>query len=337
MEASVKKPNFLMRGLESRLTISQFTAKQILALYLPMLLDQFSVYGMSLLSSSMVSASSQEAISAMSLVSALSYLLVSMFAALSTGGTVLVAQAKGRGDELGLRRACGQTILLTCSMGLVITGVLYFGAGFLVETFYGGAAPLIVEYGIIYLKLYGLSLFPLAIFNSISCCFAGMGKSKHCLVLSVIINVVHLIMSFIFINMMKMGISGIGYAYIVARLVGGLVTIVMIFLVRNADLRFKDLWYLSWDFVKKILRPAIPVIVGAIMSNGGSILANSYIAPLEVNAVAAHSIAGSIFGMFMLTTYGLMTLTTTVCGQCIGAKNYDLSKHYVKQFSRLGR
>ena len=70
MEASVKKPNFLMRGLESRLTISQFTAKQILALYLPMLLDQFSVYGMSLLSSSMVSASSQEAISAMSLVSA---------------------------------------------------------------------------------------------------------------------------------------------------------------------------------------------------------------------------------------------------------------------------
>ena len=88
-----------MRFLDKHLTTSQFTAKQIIDLYIPMVLDQFSIYVIGILSSAMVSASSQEAISATSLVSSLAFMVVALFSAMSTGGTVLVAQAKGRGDE----------------------------------------------------------------------------------------------------------------------------------------------------------------------------------------------------------------------------------------------
>ena len=71
MDTTVKKTNVFMRAMDKRLTTSQFTAKQIMSLFVPMLLDQFSVYAIDILSAAMVSASSQEAISAMGLVSSL--------------------------------------------------------------------------------------------------------------------------------------------------------------------------------------------------------------------------------------------------------------------------
>ena len=340
METSATKQNVFMRYFDKRLTTSKFTAKEILALYLPMLLDQFSIFGMNMLSSAMVSASSQEAISAISLVGTIAYLLVSMFSALSTGGTVLVAQAKGRGLDDEIRKSCGQTILVASSMGIIVTGLLVFGAPLMVSLFFSDAAPIIVDYGIIYLKLYGWALFPFAVFNSISCCFAGMGKAKHCLSLSVIINLVHLVMSFLMINVLDMGIYGTGYSLIVARGVGALAAVILMFFTNSqasGALRFRDLLYLSMDFIKKIIPLALPIILGSIMSNGGALLTNSYIASLEVDAIAAHSITNSVFSLFTLSGFALMTLTTTVCGQCIGSKDYDLARHYVRQFIRIGR
>ena len=51
METSATKQNVFMRYFDKRLTTSKFTAKEILALYLPMLLDHFSIFGMNMLSS----------------------------------------------------------------------------------------------------------------------------------------------------------------------------------------------------------------------------------------------------------------------------------------------
>ena len=340
METAVKKPNMFMRYFDKRLTTSKFTAKEILALYLPMLLDQFSIFGMNMLTSAMVSASSQEAISAISLTSTIAYLLVSLFSALSSGGTVLVAQAKGRGMEDEIRKSCGQTILIASSMVMLATALLVCCSGFMVNLFFGDAAPVILEYGAIYLRLYGWSLFPFAIFNSISCCFAGMGKAKHCLTLSIIINLVYLIMSFVLINILNLGIYGTGYSLIIARGVGALAAIILMFFVGGSEsgcLRFRDLLYLSNEFVKKIIRLALPIVLGSIMSNGGALLTNSYIAGLPSDQIAAHSITNSIFSIFTLSGYALLSLTTTICGQCIGSKDYDLAKHYVKQFTRIGR
>ncbi len=328
-----------MRFLDKRLTTSQFEAKQIVALYLPMLLDQFSIFGMNMLSSAMVSASSQDAISAMSLSGTLAFLLVTLFSSLTSAGTVLVAQAKGRGDETEIRHACGQTVALATVMGMVANALLVLGAGFLVSIFFGNAAPVIVEYGTIYLQLYGWSLLPFAIFNSISCCFAGMGKAKYCLTLSIIINAVHLVMSFVFINVMDMGIRGTGYSLIVARAIGALAAIFLMFFFgdKNSRMHLKDLFYLSFEFIRKLMKLALPIVLGALFTHGGQLLTNSYVSSLPTDQLAAHSIGGSVYNLMLITSSAMVSLATTICGQCIGLKNYDLAKHYIRQFVRLGR
>lgn len=91
MENTAKRPNFFSGFLDKHLTTSQFTWKQIIDLYIPMVLDQFSIYVIGIMSSAMVSASSREAISATSLVGSLAFMVVALFSAMSTGGAVLVA------------------------------------------------------------------------------------------------------------------------------------------------------------------------------------------------------------------------------------------------------
>lgn len=327
-----------MRFLDKRLTTSQFTAKQILDLYVPMVLDQFSIFAIGILSSAMVSASSQEAISATSLVNSLAFMVTALFTAMSTGGTVLVAQAKGRENLDEIRKACGQTVLLTTLVGVISTTILVGFASPIVHALFGETNPVIVEYGIIYLKLYGWSFVPFAIFNSISCCFRGIGQAKHCLVLTLIINITHLFFSFLFINILDMGIAGSGYSFIVARVIGAIGAVILMFKPsQNSLMQLKNLLYLSPKFLKTIFALALPFAMEQMLFNAGQLMTSTYVAKLPDDSIAAHGIALSVLNLLFIAAYALQNLVMTVCGQCIGAKNYDLAKHYVKQITRFGR
>ncbi len=338
MDTTIKTPNWLMRYLDKQLTTSQFTAKQIVDLYIPMVLDYFSIFAINILASAMVSASSQEAISAVSLVGSLGFMVTALFSAMSTGGTVLVAQAKGRGDENGLKKACGQTILLTSIMGIICTFILVAFADPIVHLLFGEANPLIVEYGITYLVLYAWSYIPFAIFNSINSCFRGMGEAKKCLVLSIIINVAHLVFSFIFINGMDMGVAGSGWSLIIARIIGAVCAVGMMFFVSaQARIGIKDLFNIKVDFLKKIFKLAMPFAVEQILFQAGVLLTNTYVSKLPDDSIAANSIALSVFNLLFIAANALMGLIMTVCGQCVGAKNYDLARHYVNSFIKFGR
>ncbi len=339
LDTTVKRPNRFTSYLDRQLTTSQFSRKEIVDLYVPMVLDQLSIYVIGIISSAMVSASSQEAISATSLVSSIAFMVTALFSAMSTGGSVLVAQAKGRNDSKDIRNTCGQVILITTIIGLLGTGILATFARPIVSTFFADAGETIVEYGITYLKIYGMSFAPFAIYISIFACFRGMGKAKQCLSLTIVINVAHLILSFIFINLMDMGIAGSGWSFVVARVIGAVGALYILFFKNKEDigLKFLDLFHVTWPFIKKLVRLALPFAIEQILFNAGQLLANTYIAKLPGDAIAANSIALSVNSMLYTTAFATQNLTMTVCGQCIGAKNYDLAKHYTKKFIFFNR
>ena len=333
-----KRPNWLMRFLDKHLTTSQFTAKQIIDLYIPMVLDQFSIYVIGILSSAMVSASSQEAISATSLVSSLAFMVVALFSAMSTGGTVLVAQAKGRGDEKEIRRVCGQVISVATLISIISTAILVGLADPIVNLLFGDVDPLIKEYGITYLRLYGLSFVPFAIYLAVTACFRGMGKAKQCLVLTIIINVVHLFGSFLFINGLDMGVAGSGLSFIVARVIGAAAAVIILFFINNTiSIRFGDLFRVSFDFIKKLIRLAFPFALEQMLFNGGSVLTSTYIAKLATESIAANGIAVSLQSLFFTAAFAMQNLIMTVCGQCIGAKKHDLARYYTEKVIKFGR
>ena len=65
----------------------------------PLIFDQFFISVIALLTTAMISSYSQESVSA-----------VSLYSAISSAGTVIIAQYKGHGDEEKMKKAAGQIV-----------------------------------------------------------------------------------------------------------------------------------------------------------------------------------------------------------------------------------
>jgi len=99
-----RKTDFL---LNKHFTGNSMDYKQIFGITLPIFVDTAFIVLMSILNTAMISSSGVAAISAVSTVDTLNIFIVSVFIAVATGGTVIVAQYKGSGNRRMVCRAGG--------------------------------------------------------------------------------------------------------------------------------------------------------------------------------------------------------------------------------------
>ena len=94
LKARTSADNFLKKSLNS----NYFTYQQIFEMLVPLIMDQFFVSIIGLLTTAMISSSSQESVSAVSLVSPIYAMTYAIFSSISAAGTVIIAQYKGNGN-----------------------------------------------------------------------------------------------------------------------------------------------------------------------------------------------------------------------------------------------
>src|SRR5690606_34824703 len=110
--------------LDKYFTGNAMDYKQIFGIILPIFVDNFFIVFMSLLNTAMISSSGAAAVSAVSMVDSLNIFLVSVFIALATGGTVIVAQYKGSGNREMVARSVSQAIILTGVISVLISAIV---------------------------------------------------------------------------------------------------------------------------------------------------------------------------------------------------------------------
>ena len=90
--------NVFSRYLNKQFGSYMFTHRQIFSMLTPLIMDTFFVTLIGMLTTAMISSSSQESVSAVSLVDPLYMMIYAVYNAISAGGTVVIAQYKGKGD-----------------------------------------------------------------------------------------------------------------------------------------------------------------------------------------------------------------------------------------------
>lgn len=328
-------------SLDKNYSSEQFSHNQIFSMLLPLILDQFFIFFISMLTASMISASSEASVAAVSLVNPLSFLVNAMFFAVSAGGTVIVAQYKGKGDEKTVKRAAGQVVLSTFVVAVFFATLMFFFADPLVHLIYGGGKnptdPIVLDKAIDYLRGFSLSIPTFAIYNGVFSVLRGLGNTKVCLHLTIIINVIHLVASMVFINILKLDILGTALSYNVARIIGGIIAIIIIFDSRRLFyLRPRHVFTFNLKLQKSIIKMGIPFAIEQVFLNFGMIFSQMYMVGLGTQAIAANSITASISSLFYGAGFGVATLAITVIGQCIGAGDIKLARHYGKKFITMG-
>lgn len=324
---------YLAKQLGSRL----FTYQKVLSMLLPLILDQFFITTISLLSTAMISASSQESVTAVSLINPLAMMIYAIFSAISVGGTVIVAQYKGRGDDEKLRDTAGQIILATSFVALVSCILIIIGSGPLVRWLFGSASPEVLGKAVEYLIGVAVSQVFLAVYMSAFAVFRGIGASNICLRLTIVINVIYLLSSLLFINLLGLDILGTALSLNIARFVGCVVAILLLMYPKSI-LRIypRHIFRIDLSILKSMMKLSLPFALEQIFFNGGSMLAQTYLVTLGTVSVAANAIAFSAFNIIYSAGLAVSTLATTIIGQCVGAGDKKLTRSYSIKLLRLG-
>lgn len=85
------------------------------------------------------------------------------------------------------------------------------------------------------------------------------------------------------------------------------------------------------DVLRKGAKISIPMTLEHIIFCGAQIMITVIVAPLGVVAIAANAFAITAESLCYMPGFGIGEAATTLCGQCYGAKRYEL----VKRFSHL--
>ena len=135
LKAGTTADNFLKKSLSS----NYFTYQQIFEMLVPLIMDQFFVSIIGLLTTAMISSSSQESVSAVSLVSPIYAMTYAIFSSISAAGTVIIAQYKGNGNMNMVKKAAGQIVMFTVVSAIFFSIVLSFFAGSLIDAMFADA------------------------------------------------------------------------------------------------------------------------------------------------------------------------------------------------------
>ena len=101
-----------------------FSQKELLILAVPLLVEQLLEVTVGMADTMMVSRCGEAAISGVSLVDMINNLIIVLFAALATGGAVVVSQYLGAKDRPDADKSAGQLLLLSGLSGVVIGAVM---------------------------------------------------------------------------------------------------------------------------------------------------------------------------------------------------------------------
>ncbi|WP_227011697.1 MATE family efflux transporter [Paenibacillus lutimineralis] len=310
--------------------------KQIIAIIIPILVDQAFIILMSLLNTAMISSSGVAAVSAVSMVDSLNIFLINVFVAVATGGTVIVAQYKGRGDNEMVSKSAAQAISAVAIISVFISAFVVIFHVPTINLLFGRADADVLQSAKIYLIGSCISYPFIAIFQAVNGALRGVAETKACLGLSLIMNITFLVLNVLFITVLDMGVMGLIISMLTARILG-MVTSLIYLLKYNQTLRFRiqNALRLNWSILKKIMIIGVPFAAEQMFFNGGKLLTQTFIVQLGTLAITVNAISGSISLLFQIGANALSIAVVTVVGQCIGRRNIADARKYVKSFLGL--
>ena len=327
----------ISQKLNDLLTSELFDYPSLRRMYLTLVLDSFFICFISVISTALVSSIGEAAVAAVSMVGTVNGMVSLVFTSLAMGGAIIVSRAKGSGDMNAVRLSIGEVTGLCGGIAIILSFLLFAFSEPLVSALYPRVEPLLRTYAIRYMRLMAISFIPYSIFNAIFCIFRSLGDTKSSLLLTIVINVSHLLLSLLLINGLHLGVDGSGFSYIIARSLGMALALFWLLTHNVYHVRVGDFLHFRPAVTRQIAALGLPLAFESLLTQGGMLLVQVYLAHLTTTDLAAHAVSNSILNLFTITGQALVSLTSTVCGQCSGAGKPKLTWRYTRNIIRIGR
>ena len=207
-----------------------FSNKDLKKLIIPLIIEQVLAVAVGMADTVMVSNVGESAISGVSLVDAIAILLIGLFSAMATGGSVVAAQYLGGNNKEKANESSKQLLLSITVLSILLTVISLVGNKLILRLIYGDLSVVVMKNASIYFYITALSFPFLAIYNGCAALFRIMGNSKTSMKTSFVMNSINIVGNAICIYAFKMGVEGVAIPTLISRVVAA---VIMLMLIRN--------------------------------------------------------------------------------------------------------
>lgn len=313
-----------------------FSNKALRQLIVPLVIEQVLVILVGVADTMMVSYAGEAAMSGVSLVDMYTFMIITIMAAVSTGGAVIVSQYIGNKNNKNANLSASQlmTVSFLVSAGLMAVSMIFHKG--ILHLFFGSVESDVMLSADKYLMITAVSFPFLGIYDSGAALYRCMKKTNTTMYVSLLMNVINIAGNAIGIFVLKAGVTGVAVPTLISRIVAGIVMTVFVFKKSNAVyISIKKVFSYKRSYIKRILSIAVPNGIENGLFALGRILVLSITALFGTTQLAANSAALSISQIAILVVNAVNLAMVTVVGQCVGAEDYSQASMYMKKLIKI--
>ncbi len=308
-----------------------FSSAQLKRLIVPLVIQMVLVMLVGMLDTVMVSSAGEAAISGVSIVNEVNYLVIAVMDALATGGAVVVSQFIGSKDDERTSKSSNQLILVAIIIPTILMIVCLTLKRQILGLLYGGIEESVMEAAVEYFWITALSFPFLGIYNACCALYRSISKTKEIMYTSMFMNVLNILGNYIGVYKLNLGAAGVAWPTLISRMIAAGI---MIYLCCNIDnpiqIKRKELCTVQNEVISKILHIALPSAVENGLFQLGRVIVTVFIATYGTSQIAANGVANGLATLSYIGDNALGLAIMTVVGQCVGAGDYKQAKHYTK-------
>ena len=277
----------------------------------------------------MISRIGPAAVSAVSLTDSINVLVIQVFSALATGGTIICGQYIGHKEKAKSNEAACQLLMTITLISLLLAFLCLFSRRSLLSLVFGKVDAEVLENAIIYFLFSAVSFPFIALFQAGSAFYRADGNSRFPMLISVIANVMNIAGNALFIFVFDWGVAGAALATLLSRMFCAIILLFFLRIPRQTIVLTHYFMRPNFQLIWSILAIGIPSGIENGMFQFGKLAIQSSVSTLGTTAIAAQAITivlESFSGIGGLAIgIGLMT----VVSQCIGAGKKEEAKYYI--------
>lgn len=311
-----------------------FSKKQIWQLLIPLMIEQVLTSLMGTADTMMVSNVGSAAISAVSLVDSINVLIIYIFSAMATGGSIICAQYLGRKERDDANETGKQLLLSVTLISIVVTIVCILLRKQLLRLIFGRVEADVMQDAILYFLITALSYPFIALYNAGAALFRVDGNSRLPMIVSTVCNLINIAGNAILIFGLRMGVAGAAIPTLVSRI---LCAVIVLLCLRNPKFTIyvRDYRTIRPDAarIRRIMAVGIPTGIENGMFQFGKLAVQSTVSTLGTTAIAAQAMTAVLELLASNAQLGIGLGMMTIVGQSIGAGRLDEAHQNIKRLT----
>lgn len=309
-----------------------FSNLDLRKLVIPLVIEQVLVMLVGMADTMMVSYIGESAISGVALVDMVNTLITTILAALATGGAVIVSQYIGSKENQQANRSAGQLITITALFSVVVMAVCLLLHRLILQLLFGAVEQGVMDAAVTYFVISALSFPFLGLYNSAAALFRSIKRTNITMYVSIGMNVINVAGNFIGIFVVRAGVAGVAVPTLISRVFAAVVLLFLLIHKKwQITVHLKEICSFQKAVIKRILKIAVPNGIENGLFMLGKVLVTSIVALFGTTQIASNGVSHSINMIAIIVVSSVNLAIVTVVGQCVGAKEYEQARYYIKK------